>query len=254
MFTAETLSFLRALERHNDREWFKAHRDRYESQVRNPAIAFVERMAGALPAFAPEALASPRASLFRIHRDTRFSPDKSPFKTNVGMIFPWRGLARHEGAGFYVEVATSRALVAGGLYAPQPAPLRAVRQHIAADPERFRAIVEARSFKTAFNQLEGERLTRVPAGFARDHPAGEYLMFRQFLAWREYPADVALSPRFFAEVVRRFRQMAPLIRFLNKPIVKASGGAFDLASPPGTLAGPALAARRTASGRPKRKR
>jgi len=222
MFTEETLRFLRALKRHNDREWFKARRDQYEAHVRGPAVAFVGRMAVVLPTFAPEVVASPRLSLYRVYRDTRFSHDKTPLKTHIGMIFPWRGLARHEGAGFYVEVAPERSLVAGGIYAPQTPQLRAVRTHIAEHWPRFSAIVEQRGFRAAFGGLQGDQLSRVPVGFARDHPAGEYLKFRQFLAWREYPAQYALSPRFFGEVVRRMRQMTPLMRFLNEPLVAAA--------------------------------
>jgi uncharacterized protein (TIGR02453 family) len=219
MFTPDTLTFLRAMKRHNDREWFKARRDQYESVVKAPAVAFVERMAEVLPSFAPEILASPRVSLYRVYRDTRFSADKSPLKTHIGMLFPWRGLPRHEGACFYVEVAPGRTLIAGGIYAPQPKQLRAVRDHIAAHTARFRAIVETRSFRAAFGGLQGDQLSRIPVGFPRDHPAGDYLRFKQFGTWREDPAEAALSPRFFSEVVRRLRQLTPLVCFLNEPLL-----------------------------------
>lgn len=231
IFTDDTLRFLRAMKRHNDRDWFRARRDQYEQHVRQPAITFVEFMAARLPAFAPEIVASPRASLYRVYRDTRFSADKSPLKTHIGLIFPWRGLPRHEGAGFYVEVATDRSLVAGGVYAPMPAGLRAVREHIADHHDRLRAIVERRAFKAAFGGLQGDRLSRVPASFPRDHPAGDFLRFRQFLVWREYPADFAVSPRFAAEVLRRCRQVAPLLRFLNEPF---AGTRPPLACGPGS--------------------
>jgi uncharacterized protein (TIGR02453 family) len=219
MFTRETLTFLRALKRHNDREWFKAHRDTYESVVRGPSVSFVERMAAVLPSFAPDILASPRVSLYRVYRDTRFSADKSPLKTHIGMLFPWRGLPRHEGACFYVEVAPERTLIAGGIYAAQPKPLRAIREHIAAHTPRFRAIVERPSFRTAFGGLQGDQLSRIPIGFPRDHPAGDYLRFKQFGTWREYPAEFALSPRFFSTVARQLRQLTPLVSFLNEPLV-----------------------------------
>jgi uncharacterized protein (TIGR02453 family) len=219
MFTSETLAFLRAMKRHNDREWFKARRDQYESVVKGPAISFVEQMAAVLPSFAPGILASPRVSLFRVYRDTRFSADKSPLKTNIGMIFPWQGLPRNEGACFYVEVAPGRALIAGGIYAPQPKQLRAVRTHIAAHTRRFRAIVERPSFRAAFGPLQGDQLSRIPVGFPRDHPAGGYLRLKQFVGWREYPADVALSPRFLPAVVRQLRLLTPLVCFLNEPLM-----------------------------------
>jgi uncharacterized protein (TIGR02453 family) len=218
MFTSETLTFLRALKRHNDREWFKARKEQYDAVVKGPSVAFVDRMADALPSFAHNILASPRASLFRVYRDTRFSHDKSPYKTQIGMLFPWRALPRLEGACFYVEVGPDRTLIAGGIYAPQPKQLRAVREHVAAHTKRFRAIVEQRAFKAAFGALQGEQSSRMPMGFPRDHPAGDYLRLKQFICWTEHPPDFAVRPRFFQEVVRRLRQLTPLVCFLNEPL------------------------------------
>src|SRR5512135_981295 len=180
MFTSKTLAFLRALKRHNDREWFNARRGDYEAHVRGPMIALVERIAPELPRFAPELVASPKVSLYRIHRDTRFSPDKTPYKTNVAAIFPCRGLPRHEGAGLYLEVAPGHVLIAGGLYAPQPPELHAVREHLASNFRRFRSIVESPVFRRAFDEIEGDRLRRPPRGFPADHPAAEYLKMKQF--------------------------------------------------------------------------
>src|SRR5512139_3682998 len=138
MFTRETLRFLRALERHNDREWFRARRDQYEAHVRGPMIALIERIAGELPAFAPDLVASPRVSLYRIYRDTRFSEDKSPLKTHISAHFPHRSLPKNESPGLYLEVNTKTVLVAGGLYAPTSPQLQAIRGHIADNVGRFR--------------------------------------------------------------------------------------------------------------------
>ena len=102
-FTPATLSFLRALKRNNDREWFRAQKDRYERDVREPMIRVIERLATDFKSFGPELVAAPKTSLYRIYRDTRFSPDKTPLKTNVAASFPWRGLHRHQGAGLYFE-------------------------------------------------------------------------------------------------------------------------------------------------------
>jgi uncharacterized protein (TIGR02453 family) len=219
MFTTKTLSFLRALKRNNNREWFQARRPEYEAHVRGPMIALVERLAPELARFAPELVASPKISLYRIHRDTRFSPDKTPYKTNAAAIFPCRGLPKHEGAGLYLEIAPAHVLVAGGIYAPQPPELHAIREHVARDFRRFQSIVTSPVFRKAFGEIEGDRLQRLPRGFPADHPAAEFLKMKQFLAWREYPAAFATSPRFFRELVERFQQMAPLIRFLNEPLL-----------------------------------
>ncbi len=224
MFTDDTLRFLRALKRHNDRDWFKARRDQYDLVVKQPMVAIVERLAVDLRSFAPELVASPRISLYRVYRDTRFTGDKSPLKTHVGAVIPRRGLPRHESAGFYFEVAPEHTLVAGGVYAPQPAQLRAIRVHIAANEARWRKLVEHRAFRQTYGGLQGDKLTRVPAGFCRDDPAAEYLKLRQYIAWQEYPPEYATSPRFYRDLLAHFRRLAPFVRFLNEPLVALSPG------------------------------
>jgi uncharacterized protein (TIGR02453 family) len=102
LFTKNTLAFLRALKRNNDREWFRARKTEYEQHVRAPMVALLARLACDLPAFAPDLVAEPRVSLFRIYRDTRFSADKRPLKTQVAAHLPSRKFAKGEGAGLYV--------------------------------------------------------------------------------------------------------------------------------------------------------
>jgi len=108
--------------------------------------------------------------------------------------------------------------VGGGLYAPDTPQLQAVREHIAGNHRRLRAIVESPGFRRTVGQLDGERLQRMPRGFPKDHAAGEYLMHRQFIAGREFPAAFATSARFYPGVLKVFRQIAPLTRFLNEPL------------------------------------
>ena len=220
-FPPGALTFLRSLKRHNDREWFKARKDDYERLVRIPMIGLIERLAVDLRTFAPDQMASPKASLYRIYRDTRFSNDKSPLKTSASAIFPHRDLGKHQGAGLYVEVSAKHVWVGGGMYAPDTAQLHAEREHIVTNLRRLRAIVESPAFRRAVGTLEGERLQRVPRGFDRNHEAAEYLKLRQFLAGREFPARFATSPRFYSGVLDVFRRVAPLITFLNEPLTKA---------------------------------
>jgi uncharacterized protein (TIGR02453 family) len=164
-------------------------------------------------------VADPKSSLYRIYRDTRFSDDKSPLKTHIAAIFPCRGLPKHQGAGLYFHVAPDGVWVGGGLYAPDTSQLQAVREHIAGNVRRLRAIVGAPAFRRTVGQLDGERLQRVPRGFARDHEAADFLKYRQFLAGCEYPASFATSPRFYAGVLQVFRSVAPLTAFLNEPLL-----------------------------------
>jgi uncharacterized protein (TIGR02453 family) len=216
-FTPATLTFLRALKRNNRREWFNAHRDEYESHVRQPMTAIVERLAADFREFAPEMVASPKLSMYRIYRDTRFSENKAPYKTHVAAVFPTRGLPKHEGAGLYFHVSPTEVWVGGGMYAPATPQLQAVREHIAVNIKRLRAIVEAPAFRKAIT-MEGERLQRAPRGFPKDHEAVEYLKYRNFIAGCEFPPAFATSPSFYSTLLKVFRRVAPFSRFLNEPL------------------------------------
>src|SRR3989442_502273 len=129
-FPQAGLNFLKSLKRNNNREWFLKHRPDYEESVRSPMVQLIEALAKEFKRFAPEIAVSPK-SLFRIHRDTRFSKDKNPYKTHVAASFAVRGLARHEGAGFYFHIAPTELWIGGGMYRPAPDELRSVRDHIA---------------------------------------------------------------------------------------------------------------------------
>jgi uncharacterized protein (TIGR02453 family) len=218
-FTPKTLTFLRALKRNNDKEWFREHKPQYDADVKAPMIALIEQLALDFPAFAPELVASPKG-IFRIYRDTRFSHDKAPLKTNIAATFTWRGLAKFDGAGLYIEVSPTRVCVGGGMYAPASPQMAAIRAHIASSHKQFRAIVESPGFKKAVGSLEGEKLQRVPRGFAPDHPAAEYLKLKQFIVLREFPPTFACDPKFYKGVLGIYRQITPLIRFLNEPLIK----------------------------------
>ena len=221
-FTRKTLAFLRALTRNNDREWFRARKAEYEQHVRSPMVALLERLARDLPAFAPDLVSDPRVSLFRIYRDTRFSSDKRPLKTNVAAHFPSRKFPKGEGAGLYVEVAPQWVWIGGGIYMPSSTELNAIRATIADDHRRFRRVVTAQTFRRAVGGLSGEQLTRVPRGYLKDHPAADYLRHKQFIGGREYPADFALSPRFYPQLLTVFRGIAPMVGFLNNAILTRS--------------------------------
>src|SRR5207244_7429819 len=109
-----------------------AHRDDYEDHVRAPMTAIVERLAADFRSFAPELVASPKVSIYRIYRDTRFSENKAPYKTHAAAVFPTRGLPKHEGAGLYFHVSPEGVWIGGGIYSPQPPQPHAIRDHLAA--------------------------------------------------------------------------------------------------------------------------
>ena len=227
-FPETGVRFLRSLKRNNRREWFQERKGTYLDQVKAPMEDFILAVADAFRRFAPEMVANPKVSAYRIYRDTRFSKDKSPYKTHVAAVFPRRGLAKHEGAGFYVHIAPDDVFVGGGLYMPDKQALQALREHLALNHRQFRSKVGSRRFRHLFGEISGEQLSRVPRGFPADHPAGDLLRHKQFLASRQFEPDFATSPAFFPEVVQTFKALLPMIRLLNEPIVGQHSSGLDL--------------------------
>src|SRR5438876_8210086 len=140
-FPKEGLRFLPSLKRNNNREWFQEHKGIYEEHVKRPMTDLISALAEDFQEFAPEMVASPKVSAYRIYRDTRFSKDKSPYKTHVAAVFPRSGLTKHEGAGFYLHIDPAELLIGGGLYMPLPEDLNSVRRYIAENPDTFLGIV-----------------------------------------------------------------------------------------------------------------
>ena len=226
-FTRKTLAFLRALKRNNDREWFRARKAEYEQHVRGPMVVLLEQLASDFPAFAPDLVADPRVSLYRIYRDTRFSEDKTPLKTHVSAHFPSRKFPKGQGAGLYLEIAPQWVWIGGGSYMPSPADLRAIRASIAQRHRRLHRLLTATEFTRTVGALGGEQLSRVPRGYPKDHPAADYLRHKQFVAGREFPADFATSARFYTELLKVFRAVAPLVEFLNHAMLQeGTSGVF----------------------------
>lgn len=218
MFSNKTLSFLRALKKNNDRAWFHAHRADYEQHVRGPMVAVVERLARDLAPVAPDLLVDPKRSLFRPWRDTRFSENKAPLKTNIAAAFPNRVLGRMNGAGLYFEVTPGWVWIGGGAYQPDSAQLHAIREHIAANQRRFERVIGTPAFRK-LGGLQGDRISRVPRGWPKDHPAAHYLMYKQWLGFREEPAAFAVRPDFYGQLRATLQALAPFVAFLNEPLV-----------------------------------
>lgn len=231
-FSKKSISFLRALKRNNDRDWFRARRDQYDQHVRDPMIAVVERLAEDFGSFAPELIASPKHSLFRVYRDTRFSENKKPLKTHAAAVFRTRDLPKPQGAGLYFEIAPGWVWIGGGMWRPEPFELIRLREHIAETWPEVARITRARAFRTRFNALAGDSLTRVPRGYPGDHPAAPYLKLRQFYGGAEFPASLAYSRDFYPTLVATFKALMPLVRFLNAALVETGSRRLELGLQP----------------------
>jgi uncharacterized protein (TIGR02453 family) len=219
-FPPEGLAFLRRLKRNNNREWFLKNKETYDQKVKAPMVDLVLALGREMKQFAPEMVTDPAKAIYRIYRDTRFSPDKTPYKTHIAAVFTPRGLIKHNSAGLYFHVSPTEVEIAGGVYMPDPEVLRAIRGHIASNHRKLRSVVEAPEFRRMFGELWGERLTRVPKGWAQDHPAADLLRYKQILADVAKPPELAASPKLLSTLVATFRAMLPLIRFLNEPLTR----------------------------------
>lgn len=214
-FPPETVKFLRQLKRNNNRPWFQAHKTDFEEKVKQPLVDLVTALGGAMHGFAPEMVTDPKRSIFRIYRDTRFSPDKTPYKTHLAAHFTAAGVGKHVGAGLYFHLDPDELLVGGGVYMPPAPELRLIRNHIAHHAEELRRILRNSTFKRIYGGLQGDQLTRPPKGFPPDHPELDLLRYKQFVAWFERPPAVAETPRLFPLLIEAFVALLPLVRFIN---------------------------------------
>jgi len=231
-FPPAALAFLADLRRHNNRRWFQARKHIYEQSVKAPMVEMIYRIGEAFPRFAPEMVADPKVSLYRIYRDTRFSPDQSPYKTHAAAVFPVRGLPKNSGPGLYFHISPEEVLIGGGIYMPEPSVLRAVRERMATSPREFRSLVESPRFRKAFGELEGKQLKTMPKGFSADHPAAKYLRFQQFLFGKVFSPKLAASSRFLPTLLDCFKKGMPFIRFLAAAVTTgARGNALSMTVP-----------------------
>src|SRR5262249_43569790 len=162
----------------------------------------VEAVNAELLKFAPDYITDPKKAIYRIYRDTRFSKDKTPYKTHIAAIFPRHGLDRTGGAGLYFHLSTKSFGIAGGSYMPGPDQLRAIRAWFAENHAAFRKA--AKKPEKLLGKLQGSSVTRMPKGYAADHPAGDLIRMKQWLYWTEIDLKLATTPKLLPEIVKRF--------------------------------------------------
>lgn len=219
-FHAKTIGFLEQLEANNNRDWFGEHKSRYEEDVLDVALRFIQSMQRPLADIAPYFVAMPTrvgGSLMRVYRDTRFSKDKTPYKTNIGIQF------RHEQAkdvhapGYYVHIAPREVFVGIGMWRPDSEPLRRIRERIAAKPGEWQRAIGDRRFRQQFS-LGGESLLRPPRGFPKEHECIDDIRRKSYIAVRELPVEDCLKPQFQRTVESSFQTAEPFMRFLCKAV------------------------------------
>lgn len=217
-FPPEMIQFFRSLKRNNRREWFQPRKHLYEQQVKEPMLELVSTINSELMKFAPEYVTDPKKALFRIYRDTRFSPDKTPYKTHVAASF-WRRGADHTGAGgYYFSVSHDNVEIAGGIWRPSPETMLLVRNHIADNYAELRKILANKKNLKLVGDLQGDELTRAPKGFDPVHPALDLIKKKDWIFDVSLDPALATTSKLYREVMDRFRAMEPLIEYLNRPL------------------------------------
>src|SRR5215472_13723442 len=179
-FSRDALSFLRALKRNNRRDWFQPRKEKYETLIKLPMMELISSLNAEFARFAPDYATAPEKSVYRIYRDTRFSPDKTPYKTHISAIFPRRTAVKREGAVFYFHFTEKDVLAFGGVYGPDREELLAYRRLLEQHYLEFETILAGKRLRQAAGDLQGEQMSRVPKGFPCDHPAEGLLRRRQW--------------------------------------------------------------------------
>lgn len=220
-FPEEGMQFLKGLKKNNQREWFQPRKQVFEESVKAPMEHLVEALNAKMLAFAPEYITEPKRAIYRIYRDTRFSSDKTPYKTHIAASLTRIGMQKHVSAGFYFSVSPDQIEVAAGVYMPGSEQLRILRSHIAEKHEELVDILNNSTLRKLVGELWGEKFARMPKGYPADHPAGELLRAKQWVLYdtERVDAKIATTNKLLPELVKRFQAMTPFVEFLNRPLL-----------------------------------
>jgi len=219
-FTPAMFRFLTELAAHNERDWFNANKARYLSDVQEPALQFVADFAPKLAKVSEHFVADPRpqgGSLFRIYRDTRFSKDKTPYKTHVAMRFGHEAGGDVHAPGFYIHIEPGASYAGAGLWRPEAPLARQIRQAIVDDPAGWKKVAHGKAFLTRF-EPDGDSLARPPQGFDPNHPLIEDLKRKDFIGGTRLEDQLVTSDRLITEFAVMTKAAAPYVAFLTRSV------------------------------------
>lgn len=217
-FPVDLFDFLRDLSKNNDRDWFKANKERYLNSVVGPVCNFISIMGERLNKISTSFIADPRphgGSMFRIYRDTRFSKDKRPYKENVGCQFSHILGKDAHAPGFYVHLQPDHVFLGAGAWKPPNPTLDQIRKRIVDHPNEWSKVIKNRKIIKRFTHVEGEQLKRPPRGYEADHIFIEDLKKKTFFLGYTVDPDLALTSKFIDEVDQTFKDAKPLMAFLT---------------------------------------
>jgi uncharacterized protein (TIGR02453 family) len=218
-FREAGLRFLRSLRRNNRREWFDVRKQEFDRELKEPMLALIETVNGAMQDFAPAHLRPPQKCMMRIYRDIRFSSDKRPYKSHISAWWSCEGLEKTSGGGYYMHISPDEVLIAAGVYMPEREQLLAIREYLLVHHAEVRQLLMERKLRRTMESFTCMPLTRPPKGFPKDHPAMDLLLCRQWGVEATLAPKVALQQDFAGEIIRRFRLATPLVNALNTPLL-----------------------------------
>jgi len=219
-FSRELFKFLEELTANNNRPWFQEHKPRYEKHVKAAATRFIEDFAPHLAKISKHLVADPSGnggSLFRIYRDARFSKDKRPYKTTVGIRFQHELAKSVHAPGYYLHIALDEVWVGAGIWHPESESLRKIRGAILDDPAAWKRAKNAKRFRETF-ELKGDSLKRAPKGVDPDHPLIEDLRRKDIIGVSKLTKKALQSPDFMSTFTTKCRDAVSLNRFLCRAL------------------------------------
>ncbi|MCX7735394.1 MAG: DUF2461 domain-containing protein [Candidatus Kapabacteria bacterium] len=222
-FSKDIYWFFSELKKNNNKEWFYENKSFYEKEIKEVSKQLVQEMSQRFASIGLPFIADPKVSLFRINRDIRFSLNKDPYKTNLGIYFPYiskMGERLPESPGLYYHFDPDESFIGGGIHMPTSQTLRSLRIKIASDWEELLDIINDKNFKREFpNEFFGEKLKRVPRGFDENHPAVELLKLKEFTVWVDINHNESYTKNLPDILERKAYVIAPFLEFLHQSII-----------------------------------
>ncbi len=213
-FSKDVFDFLTELKKNNNRQWFLANKDRYEKDVKGAMLAFISDFGGKIKKISPNFAADPRpvgGSMFRIFRDTRFSRDKSPYKTWLAAHFYHRSAGNDvHGTGFYIHLEPGNSVGGGGIWHPDAGTLAKIRSRIANREKDWKVIRAA--------GIEGDKLIRPPQGYDSNHPFIDDIKHKDFYSMVKFSDKEVCAPDFMDRYLKACQKVGPLVKFLTQAV------------------------------------
>ena len=216
-----SIAFLKDIAKNNNRDWFNAHKDRYLEAQEN-MIAFADALLAEMNKHDKIETESGKKSLFRIYKDTRFSKDKTPYKSNLSGAF--RRATKQLRGGYYFHIQPGNSFVAGGFWGPEPADLKRIREDIDRNHKDWRKLLTNKALTKTFGKIIGDQVSTAPKGYSKDHPAIDLLRYKQFVFKRSFSDKEVMSPALVKEMNQTFKNLRPFFDYMSEVLTTDLNG------------------------------